>query len=268
MENVLKVVNEVKEVNDTDRRYKQQFQSQNPNHDHNISNASLPKEEIQITELNQIIRINPNEFNFKILFLGDMKVGKTSLISMICDNVYKQKYLKTICCDTRFKKFKINERFINIQFYDIGGDINFEINFEKIVEYMKIAHSCVFVTDMGKLTSLTRIEKFVAATLNTPNFLIMNKTDLINSDKTHKILSSKSPQVAEFQKNANISKIFETSLKEVESIQKCFNSMLISLVEFYENEKNVIMYMEKFRSDNVNIDIKYKINKKKKNCWC
>jgi len=90
--------------------------------DKEIENNSQTMEEVNLmlnkgNFSNGILNKMRNEYNFKILFLGDSKVGKSSIINTILSDAplnfqnennfnSNNQYIKTLGCDTRKKKFK------------------------------------------------------------------------------------------------------------------------------------------------------------------
>ncbi len=242
------------------------------------SSNIMVEEEINLVELNHNSKFNKNEFIFKILFLGDTKVGKTSLITGICDGIFNKNYKKTLCCDMRKQKFKLDETTVEIKFYDIG-DVDLEYNLSSVVEYLSIVHSVIFVVDAIRMQSLDKIEKLVKnfkCRGEMINFLVLNKFDLVESISQSNLrytLSAKSQRVVDFDKSHNsnessklFSHIFQTSAKNNQTLQEFFFSVLNSMIEFYSQEKNFENYLKRRDSDNNKIFFKYKMKKINQNC--
>lgn len=241
------------------------------------SSNIIADEEINLVDLNQNLKFNKNEFNFKILFLGDTKVGKTSLINAICDGIFTKNYKKTLCCDMRKQKFKIDETTVEAKFYDIG-DVDLEYNLSSIMEYMTVVHSCIFVVDAIRIQSLEKIEKLVKNFKcgDMINFLVLNKIDLVESISRSNLkytLSSKSLRVVEFDNNYNSNetnklfcKIFQTSAKNNKTLQEFFYDVLNSMIKFYSEEKNFENYLKRRNSDNIKIFFRYRMKKINQSC--
>ena len=85
---------------------------------------------------------NSEEFGFKICVLGDGAVGKTSLIKKFTKGTFEMDYIKTIGAQfSRFNK-KINEDIVNLIFWDISGQDDF--NFLQPLFY-KESKACIIV---------------------------------------------------------------------------------------------------------------------------
>ena len=70
---------------------------------------------------------NSREFGFKITVIGNGGVGKTSLIKKFTEGTFEKDYIKTIGAQfSRYDK-EINGDVINLLFWDIAGqdDFNF-----------------------------------------------------------------------------------------------------------------------------------------------
>lgn len=233
----------------------------------NASNHSIvSNEEIKFLELNQNIILPIQEFNYRVIFIGDSQVGKTSLIGAICGDKINKKYSKTLCCDTRSKKFKINGKIVKIKFFDLG-EVDLNSNLQVIEGYLKIVHLFVYVCDTNKPRSLNIIEK--VSSLNTKadsslNFLLLNK---LNDEKGEGQLQIKDKRVMSLMTTNNISNMFEVSIREKETLDVFFNLLLGNLIEYYEKEENQALYNEILKSDDMNLFFKYKPQKAKRKCY-
>jgi len=242
------------------------------------SSNALAEEEIDLNNLDRNLKFNKNEFQFKILFLGDTKVGKSSLISLICDGIVNNTYIKTLCCDVRKKIFRIGQTTTEVKFFDIG-DVDLEFNLYSILEYLSIVHCCIYVVDSTRPSSLEKIEKIVKnlKNRNLINVLALNKIDLVESvsqANRKNMLSVKSQKIIDFDRNFNtdqlklFSKIVQTSVKKNQTVQDLFNFVLNSLIDFYSEEKNYEFYIKKRDSEENKIFFKYKMRKNFKNSVC
>ena len=62
------------------------------------------------------------DYRFKVILLGDSKVGKTSIMRRIVDETFNMKYSETDYFDTVNKRLIINdEHFVLLQIFDTAG---------------------------------------------------------------------------------------------------------------------------------------------------
>ncbi len=130
---------------------------------------------------------NFEEFGFKITVIGDGAVGKTSLIKKFTKGTFEMDYIKTIGAQfSRFNK-KINEDIINLIFWDISGQDDF--NFLQPLFY-KESKACIIVysleeNDLGN-ESFKHIENWHKELKkycgNIPVVLFANKVDLVEEN--------------------------------------------------------------------------------------
>jgi len=130
---------------------------------------------------------NSEEFGFKICVLGDGAVGKTSLIKKFTKGAFEKDYIKTIGAQfSRFNK-QINEDVINLIFWDISGQDDF--NFLQPLFY-KESKACIIVysleeNDLGK-ESFKHIENWHNELKKycgfIPVVLFANKVDLVEEN--------------------------------------------------------------------------------------
>jgi len=61
------------------------------------------------------------DFVFKIVAIGDGRVGKTSLIKMFTENSFKKEYIKTIGAQFSSYHNEVDGKKIKLLFWDIAG---------------------------------------------------------------------------------------------------------------------------------------------------
>lgn len=128
-----------------------------------------------------------NEFIYKILFIGKSSVGKSSIISRICQDEFLMERSPTIgiefmtrSVDIKFKKNKISvNKKVKIQFWDFSG----QNTFTSIVrEHCKNNFIIVFVFSLDDKKSFDSLENMISD-LNLKNcknnkfIFIGNKSD-------------------------------------------------------------------------------------------
>lgn len=58
---------------------------------------------------------------FKVLVIGDVGVGKTSMVNRIVYNTFTEKYKATIGCEFGLKIIEINGEPVRVQLWDLAG---------------------------------------------------------------------------------------------------------------------------------------------------
>ena len=65
--------------------------------------------------------IRDHDHSFKMVFVGNQSVGKSSLFVRFCDNVFVDNYLATIGVDFKFKMINVGEDICKVQIWDTAG---------------------------------------------------------------------------------------------------------------------------------------------------
>ena len=68
-----------------------------------------------------------NEYDYliKLIVVGESGVGKSTLLSMFCDNNYTDAYVSTIGVDFKIKHLKIKDKKVKLQIWDTAGQEKF-----------------------------------------------------------------------------------------------------------------------------------------------
>jgi len=218
--------------------------------------------------VNQVERVNENvdkyQYLFSVCLIGDANVGKTSLLTRYCDNVFKEKYSNTIGVDFRIVSLKLNDVKVKLHLWDTAGQERFR---SIAVNYFRNVHGFFFVFDLSCKESFEHIINWVelAKTYNKHkmiNFLVGNKNDL------ERKVSEK--EVIEFAENNNFI-YFETSAKTNQNVEKAFHFMTYKLADFYAKNKQLYDLFSnqgnKLKEDDIKNTPNISINSNKK-CSC
>lgn len=136
----------------------------------------------------------------KLVLIGDVAVGKSSLATRLCHNTFDRNYKATIGVDFEVEKFSVLGVPISLQIWDTAGQERFKCI---AAAYYRGAHVIVGVFDMTDLTTLNSAEKWINESLQTTAidhpliFLVGTKRDLITDDRTFVRIESLAKTLAE-----------------------------------------------------------------------
>ncbi|MHA1975056.1 MAG: Rab family GTPase [Candidatus Hodarchaeales archaeon] len=162
---------------------------------------------------------------YKIILAGDGSVGKTTLINRFVTGRFNSDYKATIGVDIFSKRFKVNEKSINLQIWDIAGQSLFR-NFRK--KFYSQARGALLVFDLTLPSSLESlghwIEDIVEVTGSIPLILIGNKSDLT------KLRTVTDDEISNFLDTHNIEKHFLTSALTGDNVEDAFVSLVSCII--------------------------------------
>ena len=198
------------------------------------------------------------DFEFKIITLGNSGAGKTSIIKRFVDDVFDEYQLSTLGNSFSFRKIKINDTYIKLNFIDTSGQEKFR---SLSLSYFRHVDVVLFVFDLNEPKSFESIQywmDFLNENYSGKNikakYLVGNKNDL--EQKVDQNL------IDELTKKNNMS-FFSTSAKTKNQIDILFQYIGDELYEYTKkNRKN--------QSDDNTIKVKElsknNVNKKDKKC--
>ncbi len=95
---------------------------------------------------------------FKIITGGDGGVGKTTLLYRYVEGKFLTNTKSTLGVDFYWKKFKINDTQIDLQFWDFGGQRGFR---HILKNYVSGASGALLLFDLTSASSLEQIDDWV-----------------------------------------------------------------------------------------------------------
>ena len=197
-----------------------------------------------------------NNYEVKLIFIGESGVGKTSLIKQFIDKYFIDKKLTTIGHDILQKEIYLSEdKKIILNIWDTCGQEQFRTINQLFLKNAKIV---LFVYDITQKKSFEELKNFwyeyVISVLG-KNIIIgiaANKSDLYQNEEVN-INDAKNFAL-------EINAIYkETSAKYFESINSLINDMIFKFIEKSENDDKL--------NEN-NISVVSEDNEKKKNGCC
>ncbi|KAK9504501.1 hypothetical protein O3M35_010818 [Rhynocoris fuscipes] len=118
----------------------------------------------------------------KVIIIGDVNVGKTSLVNRFCSGKFDSKYKATIGIDFEVVQFNVLDIPFSIQIWDTAGQERFR---SLAKSYYRQANVIVIVFDLGKIGSLINCRQWCEDALKENEnkfpppfvFLVGNKLD-------------------------------------------------------------------------------------------
>jgi small GTP-binding protein len=150
----------------------------------------------------------------KILVIGDVAVGKTSLVNRVVYNSFSEKYKATIGCEFGIKIMKIDGEEVRIQLWDLAGQDRLG-GISRL--YCRDAHGALVVTDITREDTLEKaigwksiVDEQTASNTGEPipMILCVNKYDLADSS-----VQINEEKLEQFAKEKNFHSAFFTSAK-------------------------------------------------------
>ena len=172
------------------------------------------------------------QLSYKILFLGETQVGKTSLIVRYTDDIFQEEGLPTLGVDLKYKYIERNKKNIRLDIWDTAG----QERFKSITKnYYSGADGIIFVFDLSSRKSFNTLKNWIDGTINNTKrnveFIIAaNKSDL---DK--RII--KKEEIQKFSEECKIP-FYETSAKTGDGLEELFNAFINKLLSKKDENKH------------------------------
>ena len=202
--------------------------------------------------------LNESDFSFKILFLGGIGVGKTSIINRYVKNIFNNDQVPTIGIDYRTKTITYHSKKIKLKIFDTSGQERFH-NLTK--NYYQGADGIIMVFDLTRIETLEELTYWMEEINkncdknNIGLILVGNKND--GNLEERKISNEQGNKIAELYNFIYI----ETSAITNDNIKECFDLMVQTL--FDKNIKNCNNKKNNTEEKKEEIDYNNKINNKK-----
>ena len=182
---------------------------------------------------------------YKLVFLGDVGVGKTSIIKQFMSESFDSTYSATVGIDFLSKNMHLGDRTIRLQLWDTAGQERFR---SLIPNYIRESAAAIVVFDICEEKTFESIERWVEdvrAERGQEAALIVvgNKIDQPEARVVDfAVAEAKS-------KGLNVAYI-ETSAKTGENVKKLFKTIAGMLpIEESVKEKGIVVQREEDRSE-------------------
>ena len=193
---------------------------------------------------------------YKILLIGDLSVGKSSVILRYIEDYFSGNMMSSIGVDFKTKQIEINDRLIKMQIWDTAGHEKFRTI---TTSYYKSAHAIIVLYDITDINTFEHVKNWMIdidkfAKAGVLRLLIGNKIDLNDNRQVTK-------EAGETLANKYGVNFFEVSAKDNININELFFETAKSLLEKNEN-----MINNEFGSNVILNKNKVTLKKKKKCC--
>ena len=195
------------------------------------------------------------DLKFKIIVIGESRVGKTSLIKRYTKDQFGGVYLTTVGIDFQDKTIEIEDKKVKLQVWDTAGQERFR-NVAK--NYFQSSNGFLLVFDITDKESFQKLNDFWMDQLNmhapkkAKSVLVGNKSDLAGQRQVS------IEDAEEFAKDNNL-KYYEVSAKEGTKVVELFFYLANEIYQSHTYEEN---------NYNKNITLKKEKGKKKDKKKC
>ena len=174
-----------------------------------------------------------NDIFAKIEIIGDSKVGKTTILSRIIKNTFKEEYIPTVGYEFNTYLIKVNEIVLKMQIWDMCGDKNYR---SALFNLYRNAVIGILVYSVCSRESFNNLEKWI---LNLKKYalpwskiiLLGNKCD---DEENREVSYEEGKKIYE---KHNLLCFMEVSAKEGFESPNFLEIAAISIFQDYENNK-------------------------------
>ena len=176
--------------------------------------------------------MSKKEAKYKILILGDSKVGKSCFLTRYADNTYHEDYLSTIGMDYKIKNYELeNGDTIKLYIWDTAGQDRFR---SITSNYYKGADGIILIYDITKQETFNNVRNWITsikeeAPAKVVLILVGNKVD---DEKNRAVPQSEGKKIAD---EYNLP-FLECSAKSDINVTETFDVLVKKIVEI--NPKN------------------------------
>lgn len=189
----------------------------------------------------------PPELTFRVVFVGDAAVGKSSFIMRLSRGIFMPQLTSTLGVDFQTKNICIDNKNVSLQLWDTAGQERFRCITQS---YFRKADGVMLMYDCTNEQSFLNVRQWMSdleevASRGIPIMLVSNKTDLRD------VFKMQSKPVVEREAGEKISQemkaIFvETSAKEGSNINEAVGALTRSMIKHsVPHEKDTLTLNDK-----------------------
>jgi len=179
----------------------------------------------------------------KVLVVGNVATGKTSVIKRYVRNTWSGDYQTTIGVDFALKRVQVDGTDINVQLWDIAGQERFA-GLSRIFYTHAVAAIIVFdLFDIKSFESAVNWKQDIDAKVFLPSgdpipvLLLANKADLLSEENKPCVTDE---QMQAFVDEHKFFKGFKCSAKTGDNIKKACKTLVAQIVKNHESEREKV----------------------------
>ena len=175
------------------------------------------------------------KYLFKILVIGDVGVGKTSLIRRLTKGYFAENITSTVGVDYGSKVLNVHGDKVKLQCWDTAGQEKYRSITQSYYRSADVVLMVFDITNRGSFASIPQwlvdVQRYTSK--NTLKVLVGNKTDLKGAKR--KVNSRSAANLAEFEDLLYI----ETSAKWDDNVEMLFTELAEQLRENAKRSRNL-----------------------------
>ena len=205
--------------------------------------------------------------DIELILLGDISVGKSSILGRYIDNSFTENYQCTLQVETKSKVIDIDlNTSVKMNIWDTVGQEKYR-NLTR--QYFRNCHGAIIVFDLTRKDSFDGVQKWIEEledySSNIPILIVGNKSDLINEREVNEDV------IENFVKNKYL--YYDVSAKNGSNVSLAFDKIRSEIIEdLKRNEKKEEKELNDIKFKMRNVDSKAfdqlnkSVNGKSKKC--
>ena len=196
------------------------------------------------------------EVTLKILLLGDMTVGKTTLLLKYIDNYTPDLYISTLGIDYKTKNITYNDAQICLQIWDTAGQERYQVITKSFV---KGTDGIIYMYDITNKQSFTNIKQWLEDTqeysFGAKKIIVGNKIDMEEKREVSEEMKER------LCKEMDVD-LVEVSAKKGTDVNEAFDKLIKSILGNMTKEAIIKKFGRTMSESSLNTNT----TKKKKKC--
>jgi len=162
----------------------------------------------------------------KIVFVGDIGVGKSSILTSFTESSFHPEYQATIGVDFRFRKIVVDKQQVKLQIWDTAG----HERYRSITNgYYRGSHIICFIYDITSHESFENLTHWMEEVIRN-RFLPLLFVIIGNKCDREKDRQVSQVEAGEFAKKYDAI-LFETSAKTHKNLDEAFHAMALRILQ-------------------------------------